>query len=283
MPNIPIGGDDSIAVGDETGGDDAVVLRGVGIEKTYDSWLPWRRGVEVLDGVDLEVCAGEIVGIVGANGSGKSTLMQILVGARDADAGSVARSGRVGWCPQETLLYDRLTVAETFDLFGAAYGLSEEVIDDARARLADRLDFERFLDYQVRHLSGGNRQKVNLAVALLHDPDVLLLDEPYTGFDWETYLAFWQLTEELTERGTAIAIISHFVSERERFDRIYELRDGDLVESDGESGTAGEGAGPGASPDGTATGAPPDGTGAERSTDGTDADEGAATDPTEVA
>ncbi|WP_436907805.1 ABC transporter ATP-binding protein [Halosimplex marinum] len=273
MPNIPIdrdggpggtdGGDADVRDEDErnidAGGDDAVVLRGSGIEKSYDSRLPWGRGVEVLDGVDVEIRAGEIVGIVGANGSGKSTLMQILVGALDADAGSVDRSGRVGWCPQESLLYDRLTVAETFELFGAAYGLSEEAVADARERLADRLDFERFLDYQVRHLSGGNRQKVNLAVALLHDPDVLLLDEPYTGFDWETYLAFWELTEELTDGGTAIAIISHFVSERERFDRIYELRDGDLVETDPEA----------------------DGDG--RPADRTGDDEGPVADPTEVA
>jgi ABC-2 type transport system ATP-binding protein len=236
MPNIKNGIAD-----DATGGSDAaVVLRGEGIEKTYDSWLPFARGVEVLDGADVEIRAGEIVGIVGANGSGKSTLMKILVGALDADAGSVERSGGVGWCPQETLLYDRLTVAETFELFGAAYGLSEAAVAEARDRLAERLDFERFLDYQVRHLSGGNRQKVNLAVALLHDPDVLLLDEPYTGFDWETYLAFWDLTEELTGRGTAIAIISHFVSERERFDRIYELADGTLTESGpDEGGSAG--------------------------------------------
>jgi len=226
MPNIPIETERSDAL------DESTVLRASGVEKSYDSRLPFGHGVDVLDGVDVEIRAGEIAGIVGANGSGKSTLMKILVGALDADAGTVAVDGRVGWCPQEPLLYDRLTVDETFELFGAAYGLTDDEIADARDRLTERLDFERFRDYQVRHLSGGNRQKVNLAVALLHDPDVLLLDEPYTGFDWETYLAFWELTEELTERGTAIAIISHFVSERERFDRIYELRDGDLVETD---------------------------------------------------
>jgi len=208
------------------------VLRAANVAKTYDSPLPFSRSVEVLAGADVELQAGEIVGIVGENGSGKSTLMQILVGALDADGGTVDRAGAVGWCPQEPLLYDRLTVAETFDLFGRAYGMNADEIADARSRLADRLDFQRFLDYRIDHLSGGNRQKVNLGVALLHDPDVLLLDEPYTGFDWETYLAFWELTEELTERGTAIAIISHFVSERERFDRIYELRDGALHEQD---------------------------------------------------
>lgn len=221
---------DDRQAGDSTPGDD-VVLQSIDIEKTYEARLPVvGRSVEVLRGADIEIRAGEIVGIVGANGSGKSTLMQILVGALDADAGRVERTGTVGWCPQETLLYDRLTVSETFDLFGAAYGMGEDDIEQARTELAERLDFEQFLDYQVRHLSGGNRQKVNLGVALMHDPDVLLLDEPYTGFDWETYLSFWDLTDELTDEGIAIAIISHFVSERERFDRIFELQDGTLTE-----------------------------------------------------
>jgi ABC-type multidrug transport system ATPase subunit len=223
----------------ETGGE--VVLRATGVEKAYGSGLPFRRRVEVLTGADIEVRAGEVVGIVGANGSGKSTLMKILVGALEADAGTVESSGRVGWCPQEELLYDRLTVRETFRLFGEAYGMDREAVADARDRLADQLGFEEFLDYRVDHLSGGNRQKVNLAVALMHDPDVLLLDEPYTGFDWDTYLAFWELTEQLKERGTSVAIISHLINERERFDRIFELADGTLEDVTEEGSTqAGE-------------------------------------------
>ncbi|MFB6352528.1 MAG: ABC transporter ATP-binding protein [Halobacteriales archaeon] len=213
------------------------VLAGTGLEKTYRSPVPFvGRSVEVLTGADVALAPGEIVGIVGANGSGKSTLMRILVGALRPDAGTVERRGSVGWCPQETLLYDRLTVDETFELFGEAYGLSDERTVERRDELAGQLDFERFLDYRVDHLSGGNRQKVNLAVALLHDPDVLLLDEPYTGFDWETYLAFWELTDDLVAGGTSIAIISHLISERERFDRILELRDGRLHERDDPTG-----------------------------------------------
>ncbi len=205
-----------------------VVLEADQIEKTYSSHLPFGQTVEVLSGADIEIKAGEIVGIVGENGSGKSTLMKILVGALEADTGSVESSGRVGWCPQEELLYDRLTVRETFRLFGEGYGMSEAEVKDTRDWLSSTLDFEEFLDYRIDHLSGGNRQKVNLSVALMHDPDILLLDEPYTGFDWETYLAFWDLTQELSERGTAVAIISHLINERERFDRIFELSDGVL-------------------------------------------------------
>jgi ABC-2 type transport system ATP-binding protein len=208
--------------------DGAVALRAEGIEKTYGSRFSFTRTVEVLTGANITLPAGEIVGIVGENGSGKSTLMQILVGALAADAGTITRNATVGWCPQESLLYERLTVAETFQLFGEAYDLSSDEITEGKNRLADRLDFEQFLDYRIDHLSGGNRRKVDLSIALLHEPDVLLLDEPYTGFDWETYLAFWELTDDLTARGTAVAIISHILNERERFDRIYELRDGEL-------------------------------------------------------
>ena len=216
----------------EQDGSEAVV-RAAGIEKRYEASLPLvDRSVSVLTGADVALYSGEIVGIVGENGSGKSTLMQILVGALAPDAGDISRGGTVGWCPQDPLLYDRLTVAETFELFGEAYELSDERVRERRDWLAERLDFEEFLEYRIDHLSGGNRQKVNLATALLHDPDVLLLDEPYTGFDWETYLAFWELAEQLRDDGTTVAIISHLISERERFDRILELRDGQLHEQD---------------------------------------------------
>jgi ABC-type multidrug transport system ATPase subunit len=219
------------------------VLAANDLEKTYDTIFPFGRSVEVLRGADIDIQPGEIVGIVGANGSGKSTLMKILVGALEPDRGAVETTGRVGWCPQEPLLYDRLTVRETFRLFGEGYGLSTAEIREARDRLARALDFEDYLDYRVDQLSGGNRQKVNLSVALMHDPDLLLLDEPYTGFDWDTYLAFWELTVQLTEDGTAVAIISHLINERERFDRILELADGTLsdVTTEGSAQAGAEG------------------------------------------
>lgn len=213
-------------------GDSDVVLDANGLEKTYSSFLPWEPDVAVLTGASLELRAGEVVGIVGENGSGKSTLMQCLVGALDPDSGTVSRPGGVGWCPQDDRLYDRLTVDETFRLFGEAHDMTDAEIADAADRLTDRLDFERFRDRRVDRLSGGNRRKLTLSVSLMHDPDVLLLDEPYTGFDWETYLAFWDLAEDLSEQGTAVAVISHLVSEQDRFDRIYELKDGKLEESD---------------------------------------------------
>ena len=242
--------DDEPAAADEPTVGDGLAIRASGVEKAYGSWLPWEPTVEVLDDAAIEIERGELVGIVGENGSGKSTLMQILVGALAPDAGTVERGGTVGWCPQDPLLYDRLTVRETMRLFGEAYGLEEAHLEERVDWLSDRLDFEQYLDTRIDRLSGGNRQKVNLSVALLHDPDVLLLDEPYTGFDWETYLAFWELTDELAADGTAIAIISHFVEDRDRFDAIFELRDGGLTEDGG--GSRGDESGDGSAVPGSA-------------------------------
>jgi ABC-2 type transport system ATP-binding protein len=203
------------------------VLRVEGIEKTFRRGPPWmRRTVHVLRGASLEVGGGELVGLVGENGSGKSTLLQIIVGLLARDAGTVERAERLGYCPQNPLLWDKLTVAEHFELFAEAYGL--DAVDAARSReaLLAELGFGRFLGYRVEELSGGTRQKLNLALALLHEPRLLLLDEPYSGFDWETYIHFWDMAERRRAQGMGILIVSHLLAERERLTRIYTLRDG---------------------------------------------------------
>jgi len=109
------------------------LLQAVGIEKAYRRGLwPARRSTQVLRGVDLTLSSGEVVGLVGENGSGKSTLMKILVGALGGDAGTVTYNGRLGYCPQEPIVYERLTCDEHFDLFGHAYGLAPAVEQKAR-------------------------------------------------------------------------------------------------------------------------------------------------------
>lgn len=206
------------------------VLRVEGVRKRFRSGPPWRRrNVEVLRGASLEVPAGALVGLVGENGSGKSTLMQIVVGLLARDGGSVERSGRLGYCPQLPLLWDKLTVAEHFALFAQAYDLDPAHAERARDGLVEELQLGRYVGYRVEELSGGTRQKLNLALALLHDPQLLLLDEPYTGFDWETYLRFWEMAERRRADGMGILIVSHLLAERERLTRIYELRDGRCV------------------------------------------------------
>ena len=187
---------------------------------------PRRRTVPVLRGVDLVLRPGEVVGLVGENGSGKSTLMKILVGALQADAGTVTHTGRLGYCPQVPVVYERLTCDEHFELFGLAYGMTIEAQRRSREVLYEALGFERYAAARADQLSGGTLAKLNLGLALLADPEVLLLDEPYAGFDWDTYLRFWAVVGQRKQAGRSVLIISHFVADEERFDRIVELRDG---------------------------------------------------------
>jgi len=208
------------------------VLRASGVEKSFHRGVPpRRRRIGVLKGAGLEVRRGELVGLVGENGSGKSTLMKIVVGLLERDAGAVERHGKLGYCPQTPLLWEKLTIGEHFELFARAYELDPARAESAAADLLEELQFGRYRDYRIEDLSGGTRQKLNLALALMHEPDLLLLDEPYSGFDWETYLRFWEMSERRRSGGMGILIVSHFLSERERLDRIYELRDGRCEES----------------------------------------------------
>jgi len=208
------------------------VLRVRDVRKTFRSGPPWRRRTtEVLRGASVEVAPGELAGLVGENGSGKSTLLQIIVGLLARDGGEVERPARLGYCPQRPLLWDKLTVAEHFALFATAYDMTEEQAHAAKAAMLDELQFSRYERFRVEELSGGTRQKLNLALALMHEPQLLLLDEPYTGFDWETYLRFWEMSERRREAGMGILIVSHLLAERDRLTRVHELRDGRVVES----------------------------------------------------
>jgi ABC-2 type transport system ATP-binding protein len=184
----------------------------------------------VLVDVGLTLAPGEVAGITGENGSGKSTLLSIIVGRLRPDSGSVAAAGRIGYCPQEALVFDTLTVRENFRFFAAAYGCRDWPV--RMETLLARLNFTRYVDTPVSHLSGGTRQKLNLAIAYLHEPDILVLDEPYSGFDWETYLRFWELTAELRARNRAVLVVSHFVHDRSRFDSLYRVVAGRLEPED---------------------------------------------------
>jgi len=177
----------------------------------------------VLAGVDLVVRPGELVGVVGENGSGKSTLLRIAAGLLAPDGGEVTIDGRLGYCPQDAEVSPNLTVDQHLAYFAAAYRLAGVSRGEA---LLERLGFARFRGERANALSGGIRQKLNLTLALLHDPDLLLLDEPYQGFDWETYLRFWDLVDDLRAEGRAIVVITHLVFEQARFDVLFDLVDG---------------------------------------------------------
>ena len=195
-------------------------LRARGIQKSFG-----RR--RVLAGLDLEIAAGELVAVVGENGTGKTTLLRVLAGDLRPDAGTVVTGGRPGYCPQTAVLDEALTVNQHVQYFQAAYGISSTARAD---ELIERLGYASCRGQRAGTLSGGTKQKLSLTLALMHGPPVLLLDEPYQGFDWQTYLAFWDLTGELRASGTATVVISHLVFEQERFDRICHLKDGRVEE-----------------------------------------------------
>ncbi|WP_103511255.1 ABC transporter ATP-binding protein [Streptomyces sp. SM13] len=179
----------------------------------------------VLRGIDLRLRPGTLAGIVGENGAGKTTLLKILAGELRPDRGSVRHSGRFGYCPQSVVLDDSFTVRQHLDLFKSAFGLAnlrraEEVMET--------LALTEYLDQRAGLLSGGSRQKLNLTLALMHDPDVLLLDEPYQGFDWETYLRFWELAERLRDAGRSVLVISHLAYDIDRLDLLWRLENGCL-------------------------------------------------------
>lgn len=193
-------------------------LRVRGVRKSYGSRA-------VLRGVDLDVHAGQLVGVVGENGAGKTTLLRILCGELRPDAGTVVVDGSLGYCPQTPVLNSALTVWQHLRLFQVAFRLEDL---DLPLRLVERLSFAEYRDTPVQQLSGGTRQKLNLVLALMHDPAVVLLDEPYQGFDWETYLRFWEIATGLRRRGRTIVLISHLAYDTERLDALYSLDAGVL-------------------------------------------------------
>lgn len=178
----------------------------------------------VLRHQSLDVMPGEAVAIVGENGAGKSTLLRIMAGVLAPDSGGVRMVGRPGYCPQMPGLLDLLTVDDHFALFGAGLGLSPaDALPKGRSILRS-LGYRPEPDRWAKFLSGGNRQKLNLALALLGEPDVLLLDEPYQGFDYGTYVNFWDNVDGWRRAGKAIVIVTHMLAELERVDRIVEIR-----------------------------------------------------------
>jgi ABC-type multidrug transport system ATPase subunit len=194
------------------------LLQACGIRKAYGRH-------QVLRGADLAVRAGQLAAVVGENGAGKSTLLKVLAGTLAADSGRVLLAGTLGYCPQDPVLNDNLTIAQHLRYFAAAHRLATL---DWADELVSRLGYRQYLGHVTGTLSGGTRQKLNLTLALLHDPDVLLLDEPYQGFDWETYLRFWDLAGQLRARGKAIVIITHLIFEQDRFDVLADLQGGVL-------------------------------------------------------
>jgi len=184
---------------------------------------------EALRGVSLQAARGETLAIIGPNGAGKTTLLSILGGVLPPTSGSVSRDPRdVGWVPQQPAVYGKLTVAENLALFARL----ERVADPAAVvdRMLEVTGLRDRAGDELGTLSGGNRQRVNIAAGLLADPDVLLLDEPSSSLDPRQRERLWRFVGGLAQAGTAVVFTTHNVAEAERYaDRVLVLADGELL------------------------------------------------------
>ncbi|MDQ4040739.1 MAG: ABC transporter ATP-binding protein [Actinomycetota bacterium] len=217
---------------------DAPALRARGLSRRFGDRVALRD-------VGFAVAPGELVAVIGPNGAGKTTLLSILAGIQTPDEGEVERpSGGVGWVPQQPAVYSKLSVAENLRLFARL----ERVADPSAAveRMLAQAGLEDRARDEVGRLSGGNRQRVNIAIGLLADPAVLLLDEPSTALDPRQRERLWDFVGGLTGRGTGIVYSTHIVQEAERYaDRVLVLADGELIftgtprELEAESGASG--------------------------------------------
>jgi len=195
-----------------------------------------RRGrKEVLHGLDFSIAGGQVTGLLGPSGCGKSTLMRALVGVQGGITGTITVLGqpagsaplrdRVGYVTQTASVYDDLTVAENLRFFADVLGVSRDGIEESVAAVdlvADR-------DSVVGNLSGGQRSRVSLAVALLKEPDLLVLDEPTVGLDPVLRRDLWAMFHRIADAGAAVLVSSHVMDEAERCDRLLLMRDGVII------------------------------------------------------
>jgi ABC-2 type transport system ATP-binding protein len=183
---------------------------------------------EALRGVSLSARPGELVAVIGPNGAGKTTLLSILAGIQQADEGSVDVPAGIGWVPQQPALYGKLTVEENLTLFARL-----ERRDDVRetvARMLDLTDLGERRGDQVSTLSGGNRQRVNIAIGLLAAPEVLLLDEPSSALDPRQRERLWRFILKLAAEGTTVVYATHHIQEADRYaSQLIVLADGERV------------------------------------------------------
>ncbi len=195
--------------------------------------------VRALDGLSLEIPAGVSFGLLGPNGAGKTTLIRLLVGLLKAKQGTVrvlgeppssATARRIGYMPQMASLYTELSARQNLDFFARVYGLRDREQRARHVEVAIRLvDLWSRRNDAVAKLSGGMRQRVSLACAIVHNPPLLLLDEPTVGLDPELRATFWEHFADLNRQGVTIIISSHTMDDAAHCDRLAFLRDGRII------------------------------------------------------
>lgn len=200
----------------------APTLGAEGVTKLYGERAALR-------GVSFEAHPGEIVAVIGPNGAGKTTLLSILAGIQRPTSGTVSRPPReVGWVPQQPAVYTKLSVAENLRLFARLEKVADP--DAAVARMLEQTGLADRAGEELGRLSGGNKQRVNIAIGLLADPPVLLLDEPSSSLDPRQRERLWEFIGGLAGRGTTVVFSTHNVGEADTHaDRVLVLADGELL------------------------------------------------------
>jgi ABC-2 type transport system ATP-binding protein len=201
---------------------DAPVLEVDGLSKSFGERVALRD-------VSLDARPGELLAVLGPNGAGKTTLLSILAGITRPDSGRITSSnGDVGWVPQQAGLYRRLTVEENLRLFAHM-----EEVEDLKGmvdRMLEQTGLTERRHDPVSSLSGGNQQRINIAIGLLGDPSVLLLDEPSSGLDPSQRVRLWEFVAGLADRGTTVIYSTHQIEEASHYgDRLVVLADGETI------------------------------------------------------
>lgn len=209
------------------------VLEANSISKVYGKKV-------VLFEMSLKIKRGEIFGLLGPNGAGKSTLIRIISGLEELDSGSLEILGkkassenrrRLGIAPQENAVYPLLTCMENLVYFGSLYGVTGKTATERANKLLDQLGLESKKNAVAGHLSGGMKRRLNLACALMHEPEIIILDEPTTGLDPATRMRMWETVQEVVKRTKATLILTtHYMEEAEALcDRIAFINNGKVV------------------------------------------------------
>ena len=201
--------------------------------------------VVAVDGVSLTLAPGQLLGLLGPNGAGKTTTVSLLAGILPPDHGEVLVDGhrmagdadpakrRIGLVPQDVALYEELTARDNLRFFGGLYGFRGAGLERALVSVLELVGLADRARDRVATYSGGMKRRLNLAAGLLHDPDILLLDEPTAGVDPQSRLAIFENLEALKRRGKAILYTTHYMEEAERLsDRIVIMDHGQVIADD---------------------------------------------------
>ena len=195
--------------------------------------------LKVINSLSLEILTGQAFGLLGPNGAGKTTLIRLMAGLLKPHEGSIRvlgepltrqRSAVIGYMPQTPSIYQELTVRQNLDFFARIYGMIDGVKRKARIdEVTNIVELWPKRDTSAHQLSGGMRQRLSLACAIVHDPQIVFLDEPTVGLDPELRVHFWEYFRNLTSKGRTLIISSHTMDDAAHCDRLVFLRDGNII------------------------------------------------------